>query len=283
MRLILPTGILFAAAPAVAAPTALDYAASDASCIDGPRFSDEVSAKLGFVPWDPTAAAKIRVRVERDGDHFTGTFRNVDGNAKIIDGTSCGDVTASLVVTVATAVDRAPKPVTRAPEPPARAALAASADGQGVPVTFRSAEGRRISVAVQKAGGYGVASNGVAVATAYLENLCTSPCTAGLASGRSYLTFSDPDDGSFGGDNYLIDRPTTLTLTHESRRGTRLGLLIGGGAAAGLGALWISTCDVEAGSCVGPILGGSAGLSLGLSAMLVSLWVHDTFSVSQAP
>src|SRR5215831_2631481 len=44
-----------AASPASADKFALDYRATDPSCIDAGRFADEVSAKLGFVPWDPSA------------------------------------------------------------------------------------------------------------------------------------------------------------------------------------------------------------------------------------
>jgi hypothetical protein len=273
--------VVLAASHAVAAPVALDYAASDASCIDGARFSDEVSAKLGFVPWDPTAGAKIRIRVQRDGEQFTGTFRNVDGSAKIVDGKTCVDVTASLVITVAMAVDSTVKPaVARAPVAPPSQPMA---EGM-VPVTFLAVDGRRVSIAVQKGAGFGMASNGVAVAAAYFDGLCTSPCTAGLPHGRNFLTFTDPDDASIAGGNYLIDKPTTLTLEHKSRRGTRIGLVVGGAAAAGLGGLWLAQadCKMESG-CLGPVLGGSTVMSLGLTAMLLSLFVHDTFSVSQSP
>lgn len=275
--------VVVAASRAVAAPVALDYAASDASCIDAARFSDEVSAKLGFVPWDPNAESNIKIRVSRDGNQFTGTFRNVDGSAKMIDGKTCADVTASLVLTVATAVDTTPKRavavgrVVQPPPPDLRG------DGR-VPVTFQSTDGRRVSIAVQNGAGFGVASNGVAVAAAYYEGLCTSPCTAGLPHGRNYLTFTDPDDASIGGGNYLIDRPTTLSLTHQSRRGTRIGLVVGGAAATALGGLWLASADCTGGSsCGGAVAGGTVLASLGLTSMLLALFIHDTFKVDQSP
>jgi hypothetical protein len=270
--------VIAAVAPASAAPVALDYRATDASCIDGSRFSDEVSAKLGFVPWDPIAKAKIRIRVERDGEQFTGSFRNVDGSAKIIEGKTCAEVTASLVVTVATAVDTQPTqptPPKAAPPPPPPAPLQLS-EGL-IPVTFRSIEGRRLTVSVQKASGIAVASNGTTAAAAYFDNLCTSPCTAGLPQGRSTLAFADPDTSSFGGGLYLIDRPTTITLQHKSRHSTRVGLVIGGLAASAVGVVALS------GGGTSGTVGGSLLLGAGLGALLATLYVHDTFTTTQSP
>jgi hypothetical protein len=277
MKHLLVTIVIVAAtAPASAKPFGLDYRAADPSCIDGARFSDEVSAKLGFVPWDSQASERIRIRVDREGAQFTGTFRNVDGSAKIIEGKTCADVTSSLIVTVATAVDSTPK----APPPRATPAIAPAVvhlDDGMIPVTFRAIDGRRLSISVQKASGYAVTTNGTGVAAAYFDNLCTSPCTAGLPQGRSYLSFADPDDSSFGGGQYLIDRPTTITLTHKSRHATRMGLLIGGAAGTGLGALAMTQ------SGTGAVVGGSLLLSVGIAAMIATLWVHDTFETTQSP
>jgi hypothetical protein len=275
MKLLCVSIVIAAAASASAAPFGLDYRAADPSCIDGARFSDEVSAKLGFVPWDPVATARIRIRVERDGEQFTGTFRNVDGSAKIVEGKTCAEVTASLVVTVATAVDATPKAAPRAAAATPTQTVHLS-DGM-IPVTFKSVDGRRLNISVQKASGYAVASNGTGIAAAYFDNLCTSPCTAGLPQGRSYLSFADPDDSSFGGGPFLIDRPTTVTLTHKSNHATRVGLVIGGLAGTAVGAFAMS----EGGT--GPIVGGSLLLSAGLAALLATFYVHDSFTTTQTP
>jgi hypothetical protein len=267
--------LILIAAPATAAPVALDYRATDPSCIDGGRFSDEVSAKLGFVPWDPQAAARIRIRVERDGAQFTGTFRNTDGSAKVIDGKTCADVTASLVVTVATAVDTTPK-VREAPSPPPPAPIQV-ANGL-IPVTFQSVEGRRLNVSVQKASAIAVASNGTAIAAASFENLCTSPCTAGLPQGRSYLAFADPDASAYGDGAFVIDHPTTITLAHKSRHGSRMALALGGFALTGLSAFAMSQTGDS-----GSVVAGSVGLGLGLGALYLALRLHDTFNTTQSP
>jgi hypothetical protein len=286
MKHVPTVAVLLAASSASAAPYALDYAASDPSCIDAARFSDEVSAKVGFVPWDPAAAAKIRIRVERDSGGFTGTFRNADGSAKVIDGASCSDVIETLVVTVATAVDKAPTasvaPVALSPTPGPGIA------GNLIPVAFESTEGRRISISLQKARGLGVASNGAAVAAVYFDNVCTSPCSAGLPQGRNLLTFSDPDDKVYGEGRFIIDRPTTFSLTRESRRGTRITMIVAGAALTALGAYGMSQIGgggTDPGdSHVLAITGGTLGLIFGSSAVVSGLFfVHDTFAVTQRP
>src|SRR5690606_21451362 len=137
-----------AAAPLAADPVALDYRAPDPSCIDAGRFADEVSAKLGFVPWgdESTNPRTIRIRVEREDEQFTGWFRNADGSAKSFEGATCGDVTANLVVTVAAALDRVPT------APPSNAPGNAVVYGEladRIPVTFRSVDGTAIDVAIK--------------------------------------------------------------------------------------------------------------------------------------
>ncbi|MFT3695728.1 MAG: hypothetical protein QM831_21505 [Kofleriaceae bacterium] len=180
-----------------------------------------------------------------------------------------------MVVTVATAVDNSPIKE-RAPAP-ASPPPTITTTGGGIPVTFKSTDGWRITVSKQTGAGYAVATNGTAAAAAYFDQLCTSPCTAGLPKGRNYLGFADPDHESAGGGDYLIDKPTTLTLTHQSRHSLRMGLVIGGAAGMGLGTLGI----VEGGT--GGVVLGSLLLSTGLTAMLASLYFHDTFSVEQSP
>lgn len=267
-------------APVAAAPFALDYRATDPSCIDAARFADEVSAKLGFVPWDGAASAKIRIRVERDGAQFTGTFRNADGNAKVIDGKTCNDVTASLAVTVATAVDATAKPakptLTPGPIVAAPAPAPASDDGK-IPVTFASLDNRRVDVTVQTAGGVGQASDGTAVVSALFEPVCTTPCTARLPRGRNYLAFSDPDAGAASGDAFLLDRPSAITMKRQSHHQARVVSFLIGAALAALGTYEL----VNGGDS--SILIGTLGLSLGAPTMLLPLYIHDTFSTSQSP
>lgn len=271
---------------AAAESFSLDYKANDPSCVDASRFADEVSAKLGFMPWDKSSAA-IKIRIERDGAQFTGTFRNVDGNAKVLDGATCQDVTASLVVTVAAAVDRNPARTAKAPPPPAAApppaappAAAAPPIAAGlVPVLFRTTDGGRVDISRNTSNGMGQASNGTTVYASYFDSVCTSPCTAGLPNGRNYLRFTDPDSGSVYGDGYVIDKPTRITLTHKSRHTTRMEALITGIVLTGLGA----TAFALAGDSTLGVVGGSLGIGLGLPVMMLPLWIPDTFTATQSP
>ena len=153
------TLLAMTASAAAADSVALDYRASDASCIDAARFADEVSAKLGFVPFNTTASAKIRVRVEKDGNRFTGSVINVDGTSKVVDGATCAAVTSSLAVTVAGAVDATAleggiKAAAPQPQQPA-------SNDNKIPVTFSADDGRRVDIALNTGGGVGAASNGM--------------------------------------------------------------------------------------------------------------------------
>jgi hypothetical protein len=266
---------------ATAGTVTLDYRATDPSCIDAARFADEVSAKLGFVPWDPAAAPSVRVRVERDGDHFTGTLRTADGSAKVIDGATCPEVTAGLAVTAAAALDRN-APVVRAAAPAPALAAAAADDGK-LPIKFTSSDGGHIDVSLNTGTAYGIASNGTQIAAASFSNLCTSPCTARLQSGRSYLLFTDPEAGAIGGDNFRFDQPTTITATHQSRHGLRRNLFIAGLAISAVSAYVLDVGFSDVNGNATAITLGTIGLSVGLTALVLPLWVHDTFSFSSAP
>ncbi len=182
-----------AARIAAADPVVLDYHASANGCSDAARFADEVSTKLGFVPWSPSASASIYVRVERDGEHFTGSVRNRDGSAKIIDGASCDEVIDSLATSIA-------------------ADLSGRADDK-IAVTFAAADGGPLAVALRTGTAYGHTGKGLAVTEAYFEDLCTSPCTARVARGDRYLSFEA--DGANGGGRF------TSTSRRRSRQRAR--------------------------------------------------------------
>jgi hypothetical protein len=254
----------------VRASRALDFRASDPSCIDADRFADEVSAKLGFVPWDARSTEALRIRIEREGARFTGTFRNADGTAKIVDGATCAEVTSSLAVTVAAAIDPGAAPGAHAGIAPA------TSDGR-IAVTFASLDNGRVDVSLNNAGGVGSVQGRTVVAN-YFEGLCTSPCTAYLPPGRHYLRFTDPDAEAVRYERFLIDEPTTITVKHKSNRGLRRGLFVGGAITAVAG-----TVLLIGGEGAGMKLLGGLGISLGGGAMLTPLMIPDTFQTSRSP
>jgi hypothetical protein len=265
------------ASPALADSVALDYRASDASCVDASRFADEVSAKLGFVPWSAAAPAKIRVRVEKDGGQFTGSVLNTDGSSKIIDGPTCTAVTSKLAITVAGAMDPAAFESTAKAPVAAPAPAKPDADGK-VAVSFASAEGRRVDIAMNTGGGAGVSSTGASVVTAFFETVCTTPCTTRLPPGRHYLSFVDPDSKAAAGEKFIIDAPTTITLHHKSTRGKRWAIFAAGVALTSVGAYGLFAMDGTTG-----IVTGTLGLCLGIPLMGAPIYLHDTFSTTRSP
>lgn len=275
-RLILIIVLLATVAPAAAeVRVALDYRADDTSCSDAGRFADEVSAKLGFVPWDDRVSATLRVRIAREGTLFIGSFRNADGSSKVVDGRTCGEVTALLAVTVATAIDPGSSP-TRSPSE------AAPAIDDTVPVTFGGDRRFDVSIRVATAISIGIESDSpTPTASRYYESLCTSPCTARLPRGRSYLAVYDPDSQAEAGGPFVFDDSTSITIQHHSRAGTRkatfaVGVLL---TAASI------VTSVMVGRAHGWQWGAMTSIStgIGVGVMGGSLWIEDQLSMTRSP
>ena len=72
-------------------------------------------------------------------------------------------------------------------------------------------------------------------------------------------------------------------MTQHSHRGLRVGLLAGGAGAVVVGGVLFATMSCSDGGCAGSIVGGSALLTVGITSMLLSLVMHDTFDVIQSP
>ncbi len=293
MKLVIALLVSFAGV-AAADPVALDYRAAGGDCIDAGRFADEVSAKLGFVPWRAEAAATVRVRVERDGNHFTGTLRNTDGTAKIVDGATCAEVTANLVITAAVALDHSAAPVSPpAPPPPAPVAAApAPANTDDVPVRFVSEAGGQTAFSMRAATGFGVASDGTQIASVLLSDLCTGPCAARVPRGDHFIVALDDEFlGARGGEQFHFDGPTTITAVPHSHRVARLTCLAIGVALAAVGAYALSSAfDTSADVANGGqginttnLTLGSLGLAIGSTLMLAPLWIHDSFTFRSSP
>lgn len=263
---------------AAADPVALDYRAPDASCPDAGRFADEVAAKLGFVPWDDKASAHVSVRIQRTGTTFTGTYTNAGGGvSKVFAGATCAEVESTLAVSVAALLDEntigslyGTDLLTGegAPEP------AKPVDDGMIPVTFSSADGRRIDVSLNNEGGVGHASDGTTYSIDYLKGICTTPCTARFPRGRHYFLFDDPDSGTSSTSKFLLDEPTTITLKRHSRRGTRRTMLITGAVLTGVGIFGFTR-----GGGAGIVVGLS-GTILGVPLMTTSLFLADSFDAT---
>ena len=267
MKHIIPLWIIAAAAPAAAGHLALDNRADDATCIDAARFADEVAAKVGFVPWDASAATSVHVRVARDGDAFTGTFSNVDGNTKQVAGATCLEVRSSLVITVAAAVD------TEVAAPRGKVTAPVAADDSKVEVTFASNIGRMIDVS-RRSGNARNSRERDIVAT-YYDDVCTTPCSARMPRGRQYLSFRDPDTGASATLQVSLDRPVAVTVDRKSHRWKRIIGYSVGGTLTGLGVAGFATESHE-------LLSG-IGIGVGVIWIIGALVEHDGISATSAP
>jgi len=280
-RVLIPSClvVLTIAPDVLADPATLDYQANDPSCVDAARFADEVSAKLGFVPWETNGATQIRVRITREGDRFDGTFQGPGGASKVISGSTCAEVSANLAVTVAAAVDRAPSPTLRQSTAPLEHAPLPD-DGK-LPVSFRTTDGRQVEVSVKTGSTMASSSNGVRLTASYFEKLCTAPCTSRLPKGLHFLAFSEANSKTAGGSDFLINTPTDVTVVHHSQKNLRRGLIVAGAVlmAAGFWAAYDHYTNLPEGGVLGaigpPVLGG-----LGIGLMITPIWIHDTFTAT---
>ena len=81
------------------------------------------------------------------------------------------------------------------------------------------------------------------------------------------------------GDKFLIDNPTKITLHPKSNRARRMRWLIGGAAVTGLGVYGLVGMD---GYGLDRTLVMTAG-AMGIPMMLISFYIHDTFSTTLSP
>ncbi|MCP4449184.1 MAG: hypothetical protein GY811_28210, partial [Myxococcales bacterium] len=84
---------------------ALDYDAKPKGCPDADRFADEVSSKLGFVPWNDAASDKLRVRITEDSGEIVATLELPDGGSKVLRDSTCRRLLSSLAAATAVALD----------------------------------------------------------------------------------------------------------------------------------------------------------------------------------
>ncbi|MBA3464077.1 MAG: hypothetical protein H0T46_29245 [Deltaproteobacteria bacterium] len=139
-----------------------------------------------------------------------------------------------------------------------------------VPVTFAADAGRRVDISLRE--GVAIGGSGGAV---FFQTLCTTPCTTRLRSGRHYLVFADPDENIVGEGPFLFDGPTTIAMRARSRRGARLGLIIGGALLASGGVATMALTEED------HIFAGSMLLGGGIALVLATLALPDTFTMTQ--
>jgi hypothetical protein len=278
--------LLVLASGAVAAEPAshvgLDYRA-EKDCPSADHFRDEVSAKLGFVPWDAAAGPAIRIRIARDGTDVVGTIEQPDGASKVVRGATCAAVAAQLVTTVTVALDAPAAPLLAAIDAHGKTELGQSAPDDGlVDVRLRPLDGRQLGVsrvtARTTSSGYVGAHYSYADGTQYVK-LCDLPCTTRLPRGSNTLIVRDvATDLSIYRDT-VVDVSSTLDVTYVSRRNqrsvtesrTKWGFLVGFLVGTAAFAYYIeSDNDNPAFHILDPMVGAGGALVGALVGLAVS-------------
>jgi hypothetical protein len=287
LRVLSVSVILLAAGVAAAEPAAhvaLDYRAADKTCPAADHFGDEVSAKLGFVPWDAGAGDVFHVRITRDGAELIGTIEQPSGTSKVLRAGTCPALAEQLASAVAVALDASPAAPAPAPTPERRLrTLDPPPDNHLVDVALRALDGRKLEVSLVTSraafagwtGGHYSTAEGVQYA-----KICDVPCNAKLPSGSNTLIVRDLTTDTRVAADTSVQVSSTLDLkyvSHEPERRTTnrragWGFLIGWVAATAASAyLWEATNSPWAMHFLDPLMGfATGGLAGGLIGMAFS-------------
>lgn len=261
----------------------LDYQAQPEGCPSGARFSDEVSSRLGFVPWEEGSPDTLRVRIHLDGEELVASMELPDGSSKVLRAPSCREVSAALAAAVAVALDTVEPELVPQPQPqPAARPAVREESFETATVHVRSQKaGTRISLITQRA----VYSRGTR-AKAY-ETLCFAPCSFEIEPGYRELEISDSGPRKtvafelVEGDNYLLAKPGSNVLGISGATIGTVGILAAlWGGIEYLGSGTDYEFDPETGEDIEvsersgwelPLaLGGIAGMGVGLGMMYMA-------------
>lgn len=278
------------ATTAHADPVALDYHAKVEGCPPSDRLADEVSARLGFVPWDAQAPVAVRIRISSDSGELVGTIEQPDGASKVLRAPTCPALHASIVSALAVVLDRqtgglatasaarvggaapdAPERRLRKLEPPParNALLTVHLRAKG----SRSLEAHRMTQATSLYTAHGT------VSAMSFENLCQIPCTAYLREGSHTLGIVDLATAASAAADASIKVNSTIEIDYTSRdqarrstvRGRKLGLLAGFVVGTAVSAYLVETQfpDME-GKWAMHSLDPLGGLLVGVAGMLIA-------------
>ena len=192
---------------ALATTPTLDFS-SPPACPDSDRFADEVSARVGHVPFQPGGEPMV-VRIA-DGSEFLGTVE-WGGGTKVVRGATCPEVFEGLVSAVAVLLD--------APAAPAKPAPARGSDTSGkVSVSFVSSKPEvTIAVVDGRGSGVGTGAGGTVVTSAiFTRDLCVAPCTVEVEAGMHEFIGYGRGYRSVSGKFSLEDQSATIRTEPKS-------------------------------------------------------------------
>jgi hypothetical protein len=280
--LLYASAVANANSPAKANVLRLDYVATAQGCPSGEHLADEVSSKLGFVPWSYQAIDTLRVRISADQSEVVATMELPSGQSKVLRSSSCDGVFPLLAAAIAVALDsemsakhlEQPK-ATVPPPPPAQT----NAPGTGrihVRSTGTSVTVSTIDHRVFIAGSNG----GTAMGVSWTER-CTAPCSFDVQPGTTEVMIGGDVPAavrklnlSADSDTYLVAKPGSLGMLRGGYLISALGL-----GALTTGALWYflpnedfdeegTLVDQGTRSWVVPaMIGGAIGTGIGIGMM----------------
>jgi hypothetical protein len=261
---------------------ALDYRSAVKGC-SSDRFPDEISAKLGFVPWDAQATNTLRVRISKDGRELVGTIEHDDGTTKVLRAASCAKLHEALISAISVALDSPTIEVgvvgSPSPNDERRLRKLERDPNELVTIEVKSRDGRdleisRVIAANVTAVAYGGYLGGFA--TLSFEKLCKAPCRAQVPPGtNTFLVRDIVNDVSVRQDAEIrvnstleFDYTSQLAARKTTSRRISMGGWIGFVAGTAAMALYIESSDTPhrelhildplgglTGSLVGAIIG----------------------------
>ncbi len=184
----------------------LDYEATAEGCPDAGRFADEVSSKLGFVPWNGQALSTLRIRIRAEGGELVGTLELPDGSSKILRDSTCAPLFSALATAASVALDSASAAAAPVQNP---AQITAPASRKATVHVGTSDGGLSVSIINSRMAMVG--SNGVSAVGVSWTELCVAPCTFQLEPGRHEIAISGRGPVASRKLNIVADKDTYLT------------------------------------------------------------------------
>lgn len=294
----------FASAAEASTTASLDYRA-EPDCPDAARFMSEVSARLGRVPFEASAANVVRVRIRSDESEWVATLELADGTSQVHRATSCAESASRAADALAEwlrgdpaapalAPPTSPNPAPVPSPPPRRAPTPSPTAGFVLPMAAPASPTVPVRVRFESPNDEGFLHLRIGTAVAYVRGarspiaeghsfapVCQMPCETFLPPGTHTFGVSsdvgDAPEPARGALNLAV--PSELVVHHRARLGFRVTgwvLLLGGMVAALAGFPGVVQGRRPG---LGAMIGGGVVTVIGLPMTLL----RDRYSVTSAP
>ena len=256
----------------------ISYSATE-GCPSLERFTDEVAARVGYVPFADGASRRLRVEIVHTGEQFLGTSEFVGAGARVFRSESCEQVVQDIASATAVMLDpRAQGPAPSEPSPPPREQQASpppppAEEPLGFPVRFTfetdDEDIEHVSIHRMTHSGAAVAygQGGAAYGTAhYFEELCAMPCDIRLEAGTHRLGIAEGMSTAVPLEDVVrVDGPTDVHFTHEKASAVAyVGVALATvGLVAMVGSPLLLLVDASLEAVLGTLIAGGVGMTAG--------------------